>query len=167
MKIKTAAIIMLFCILFSSCTVQTEFDVCDFCERYNKLSGEKILSTSDFLSDNDGFLYCFLTAGESRVLITLDVNENSSLDGIFLTAEKDSYSENDRDAILNCVFLAFGAFNYADREAGNEKTASVGFDSDFEPFCDCYKSEEDGKYRITLYSNEHSFTVSQEKIDSD
>ena len=166
MKIKTVIIVLVVCVILTSCTVQTQFDVYDFCTRFNRIADEKILLTADFLSDNDGGLYCFFIVGESRILITLNESENSSIESIFLTVSKEQYNETDRDEIINAVYCFFGAFNYGDAEKARELLLSVGFDGDFMPFYDEYESETDERYKITLYSNAYSFTVSQEKIDS-
>ena len=167
MKIKLASVVLLFCILFSSCTVQTDFDVYDFCERYNKLLGEDTIFTGDFLSDNDGKLYCFMRTGKSTVLITLYENEKSSLESLFVTVEKSQYDESDYEEITDIIYRSFASFNYKDAKKAEEDLTADGFDGSFKPFSDEYKSEENGKYRITLFSNEFAFTVSKEKIDSD
>ncbi|MCR4563568.1 MAG: hypothetical protein K5755_02920 [Clostridiales bacterium] len=167
MKTRMIALAVLVCAVFSSCTVQTQFDVYSFVQRFNALSQDEILSTDDFLSDKENSLCAFFKIGESELLITLYENENSSLDGVSVTAAKSLYNENDLSEIINTVYRVFGAFNYGDTDRAKEKLMSVGFDGDFEPFYDEYRGETDEKYKITLYSDEYSFTVSQEKIPRD
>ena len=167
MRSKTAAIVLIILLIFCACTVQSEFDVYDFCVRFNTLSGEKILATSDFLSDSDGSLYCFFSVGESKVLITLDESESSSLKNVYFTLEKNQFNNDDLEEIINTAYLVFGAFNYGETEKAKKLLSSVGFDGSFSPFCDLYECEKDEKYKIVLYSNEYYFTLSQEKIDSD
>ena len=127
MKIKIISVGILFCIILSACTVQTEFDIYDFCQRYNKLSGEKILSTNDFLSDNENTLFCIMNIGQSTVLITVSQNDNTSLNSVFVTAEKSKYNETDLPEVINAVYRIFGAFNYGNEETAKENLESVGF----------------------------------------
>lgn len=167
MKIRISALFLFLCIAFCSCTVQTEFDIYDFCKRFNALSEEETLSTADFMSDKKGMLHCFMTVGESTVLISFNESEKSSLESVFATVRYDQYSEKDLPLIKNTVHHVFAAFNYSDTEKADEYLSSVGFDTDFSPFSEYFKTEKSERYKIALYSNEYAFTVFQEKIDMD
>ena len=167
MKIRISAFFLFLCIALCSCTVQTEFDIYDFCKRFNAISEEKALSTADFMSDKNGMLHCFMTVGESTVLISFNESENSSLESVFATVRFDQYSEKDLPLIKNAIHRVFAAFNYSNTDTADEFLSSVGFDSDFKPFSEYFKTEKAERYKTTLYSNEYAFTVSQEKIDMD
>lgn len=167
MKIKITALIILISVFLCSCTAQTDFDVFDFCERYNSLREEKILSTDSFLSDGEGGLYCFMTVGESRLLITLKTDEKNCVNSIFVTAQRKKYSENDRDEIINTAEILFASFNYGDSEKATKMLSSVGFDEEYEPFSAVFSTTDEKNYRYTLYSDEYSFTVCAEKIEAD
>ena len=167
MKTKTAALFLLFSVLLCSCTVQTDFDVYDFCKRYNSLTEEKTLSSDSFLSDNDGGLYCFMTVGESRLLVTLETDENTAVRALFVTAHRDEYAAADRESIIKTVGLLFASFACCEGEKADSFLALAGFDGDFEPFSASYGEGSADGYGFTLYSDMVSFTVCAEKIDYD
>ena len=165
MKKKISVFALLFSLLFCSCTVQTDFDIFDLCERYNSLSGEKTLSTDRFVSDK-GF-YCFMTAGQTKILVTVKTDKNNAVNSLCVTAEKDEYSPEDRDEMLRIARLLFAAFNYGNTEKADECLSAVGFDEEYSPFSSAYKCKTDEKQTYTLYSNEYSFTVFAEKNKAD
>ena len=167
MKTRITAMLLFICTVMCACTVQTEFDIYDFCRRFNSLSEEKTFTTADFLSDKNGMLHCFMTVGESTVLISFNESENSSLESVFVTVRSAQCSEKDLPLIKNTIHRVFAAFNYSDTEKADGFLSSVGFDTDFMPFSEYFKTEKTERYKTTLYSNEYAFTVSQEKIDMD
>jgi hypothetical protein len=108
-----------------------------------------------------------MTVGESTVLISFNESENSSLESVFATVRFDQCSEKDLPLIKNAIHRVFAAFNYSDTEKADKFLSSVGFNTDFMPFSEYFKTEKTERYKTTLYSNEYAFTVSQEKIDMD
>lgn len=167
MKLKIAALVFTFMLILCSCTVQTDFDIFDLCERFNKLSEENILSTDSFISDEQGGLYCFMTAGESKVLVSVKTDEKTAVRSVYVTVERNNYLSEDRAEIIRLSELIFAAYNYGDSRTAKEKLSSVGFDKDFEPFSTCFNTEADKKYAYTLYSNEYAFTLCGEKNKAD
>lgn len=163
MRIKIAVLVLPVLLFLCSCTVQTDFDIFDLCERYNSLCGEKTLSTDRFVSDKNGGFYCFMTAGKTGILVTVKTDENNAVNSLCVTAEKDEFSPEDRDEMLRIARLLFSAFNYGNTEKADEYLSKVGFDENFELFSSVYKCETDEKQTYTLYSNEYSFTVFAEK----
>lgn len=163
MKTRLISLLLIVFVLFSSCSVQTDFDIFDLCKRYNTLVGEKVLLTESFLSDNEKMLYSFLTVGDSRLLISVETNGKSVIEKLSVTVEKGQYSESDRQRIINCITLLFSAFNYGKTDEATENLSLLGFDRDFEPFSELYKSETVEKTEYTLYSNGFSFTLSAQK----
>ncbi len=167
MKLKIAVAVLTVIFLLASCSVQTDFDVFDFCERYNFQKGEKLLSTDSFLSDENGGMYCFLTTGNSRLLLTLETLENGTVNSVYVTAQKDEFALEDAQTVIEEIKLIFSAYCYSDALKAQENLSLIGFDGEFEPFSNLYKSEKSGKHTYTLYSNSFSFTVCAEKIASD
>ena len=128
MKFRKTVFLVPFILLLCACTVQTDFDIYDFCSRYNRLKNEKILPSESFYSDKNGFYHCPVCVGESILLVSVGIKENQSVQSLCVTVEKGSFSSENTQAVFDEIRLIFSAFFYGDKKMADEALASVSFD---------------------------------------
>ena len=111
-----AAVFLLLC----SCSAQTEFDIKNFCDRFNSFAKDELLSPESFMSDGEGKLFAFVETGNSKMLVSVDVNANQSVETVGAGLFKDTTDSADIERLVELVSSAVNAYLYPDENSADE-----------------------------------------------
>jgi hypothetical protein len=166
---KKAALIcvVLLLLLFCSCSVQTTFDLTDFCNRYNSLAGERLLTPESFMSDEEGKLFCFVETGKSEMLVSVDLNGGGATEGMAVSLFADATDKADAERLDLMLRLAVASFFYPDADAADSILSDLGISADGDCFKNKFIKTYYGRYVCSLYSNGLSMTLKIDKIPPD
>lgn len=166
MSLFLAVILLL--TLFCSCTKQESIDAYEYCKRYNSAFDKNKINYQDFFREDkdQSCYYSFIDIAGKTALVTISVNEDSSVTGVALTITAEN--NNFRDEELKQCFQVYtelsATLSRNEVESMKEIMTQCEISENDIAFNDISYSAEKDNLKFTLLENSEIITMYTDKI---